>query len=158
MPRPEHIRTTPAPEAENPIPEVVAVSDDADDGGRRSRSRSSGSLSSSGGASSSPGNAWRRVPTGLSQEGGSKGHDRISPTPSSSSPSTLSSLIASVQKTPKWQKWVDAGRERVDIVIDSGSSASMLPVHVAPKHVMHPGANKIYTSASKVKVQELGTK
>ena len=63
----------------------------------------------------------------------------------------------SVQRTPAWQRWVDAGRERVDIVIDSGSSASMLPVHVAPKHELLPGANKVYTSASKVKVQELGT-
>ena len=46
----------------------------------------------------------------------------------------------------------------MDIVIDSGSSASMLPVHVAPKHDLLPGGGKVYTSASKVKVQKLGTK
>ena len=46
----------------------------------------------------------------------------------------------------------------MDIVIDSGSSASMLPVSVAPKHELRPGGGKTYTSASKTKVQELGTK
>ena len=162
MPRLSPTRPVTDGEAE---PEVVAVSDDteANDDEER-RSRSSGSLSSSGAASSAAGNAWRRVPTGSRRRGDNEYHNMKSPArsdarsaPSSSSPSTLSSLM-SVQRTPAWQRWVDAGRERVDIVIDSGSSASMLPVHVAPKHVMHPGANKVYTSASKVKVQELGTK
>ena len=46
----------------------------------------------------------------------------------------------------------------MDIVIDSGSSASMLPVNVAPDHELHPGNGKTYTSASKNQVQQLGTK
>ena len=46
----------------------------------------------------------------------------------------------------------------MDIVIDSGSSASMLPVNVAPEHELQPGNGKTYTSASKNQVQQLGTK
>ena len=64
----------------------------------------------------------------------------------------------SVQPTPAWRKWVDAGRERMDIVIDSDSSASMLPVGIAPGHELQPGNGKTYTSASKTQVRELGTK
>ena len=57
---------------------------------------------------------------------------------------------------PIWHKWI--GRERLDIVIDSGSSASMLPEGVAPGHELKPGCGKVYTSASKTQVREMGTK
>ena len=57
---------------------------------------------------------------------------------------------------PAWHKWI--GRERLDIVIDSGSSVSMLPQSVAPSHELKPGCGKVYTSASKAQVRERGTK
>ena len=57
---------------------------------------------------------------------------------------------------PVWHKWI--GRERLDIIIDSGSSVSMLPQGVAPHHELKPGCGKVYTSASKVQVREIGTK
>ena len=57
---------------------------------------------------------------------------------------------------PIWHKWI--GRERLDIVIDSGSSASMLPEGVALDHELKPGDGKVYISASKTQVREMGTK
>ena len=66
----------------------------------------------------------------------------------------MCSLMAMTPK--KWHKRI--GLERIDIVVDSGSSASMLPTKVAPNHELLPGNGKTYTSAAKTPVQEIGTK
>ena len=159
-------------------PEVVMVHSDPEEHREQERSRSLARSLSSSGASPTRGGTWRGVlDTGPGREGDNEHYYYIK-TPSNpqgrgareespltgsdarsapTSPSTLSSLM-SVQYTPAWRKWVDAGRERLDIVIDSGSSASMLPVSVAPKHELRPGGGRTYTSASQTKVQELGTK
>jgi hypothetical protein len=56
------------------------------------------------------------------------------------------------------QKWAEEGRERIDIVVDSGASTSMLPKDVAMGHPMKPGMPKTYKTASKHIVEKLGEK
>jgi hypothetical protein len=58
----------------------------------------------------------------------------------------------------QWQKWDDAGRESIDIVVDSGASTSMLPESIAKEHPMKPGTPKTYKTASKETVEKLGEK
>jgi hypothetical protein len=52
----------------------------------------------------------------------------------------------------QWQKWAEEGRERIDIVVDSGASTSMLPKNIAMEHPMKPGMPKTYS------VEKLGEK
>ena len=61
-----------------------------------------------------------------------------------------------------WKNWLSTGREpreRMDIVIDSGASTSILPRDVARYHRMKPStSNCTYTSASKHEVKPEGEK
>ena len=58
-----------------------------------------------------------------------------------------------------WRKWTEEGRERIDIIVDSGASTSMLPRSVAPGHPLKPGASpKVYKTASKDEVRKDGEK
>jgi hypothetical protein len=60
------------------------------------------------------------------------------------------------RKQHQWEKWAEEGRERIDIVVDSGASTSMLPKDVAVEHPMKPGLPKTYKTASKHTVVEFG--
>ena len=57
-----------------------------------------------------------------------------------------------------WRDWLKEGRERIDIIVDSGASTSMLPKDVAKDHPMRPGSNHSYTTASKQEVRVEGEK
>jgi hypothetical protein len=67
---------------------------------------------------------------------------------------------SSSSERPKhqWQKWAEEGRERIDIVVDSGASTSMLPKSIAQEHPMKPGVPKTYQRVSKHSVEKLGEK
>ena len=41
-----------------------------------------------------------------------------------------------------WRDWLKEGRERIDIVVDSGASTSMLPKDIAKDHPTKPGQNR----------------
>ena len=57
-----------------------------------------------------------------------------------------------------WQDWLEAGQERIDIIVDSGASTSMLPKDVAKDHPLRPGGDRLYTTASKQEVRVEGEK
>ena len=57
-----------------------------------------------------------------------------------------------------WRDWSKQGRERIDIIVDSGASTSMLPKDVARDHPIRPGTNRSYTTASKQEVRVEGEK
>lgn len=60
---------------------------------------------------------------------------------------------------PPWRKWQQEGRERIDIVVDSGASTSMLPRTVAQDHAIKPSLqSKVYKTASKNEVRCDGDK
>ena len=56
------------------------------------------------------------------------------------------------------QDGLEEGRERIDVVVDSGASTSMLPREVAKDHPTKSGTSGSYTTASKQEVQVEGEK
>ena len=57
-----------------------------------------------------------------------------------------------------WYNWLEEGRERIDIVVDSGASTSMLPKDVAKDQPMRPGTSRSYMTASQHEVRVEGEK
>ena len=63
------------------------------------------------------------------------------------------------QAQPAWKSWQQQGRERIDIIVDSGASTSMLPRAVAASHPLKTGIEpKTYTTASQHVVKRDGEK
>ena len=58
----------------------------------------------------------------------------------------------------EWKEWIKAGRERMDIVIDSGASRNVLPRDVANEHSTRPGSSRTYVTANNQRVQVDGEK
>jgi hypothetical protein len=68
-------------------------------------------------------------------------------------------IITGPQGEVLWENWKHAGCERLDIVVDSGASTSILPQNVAKLHPLDTSKpSKTYTSASKQGVTTVGEK